>query len=55
MRLRKLGATGPAASALGLECMTIIAIYRAKSPGDFAPIDFTPTGERYAPAMMGFA
>ncbi len=53
MRMRKLDAAGPAVSALGLECMAMIPLYGAKSPDDFAPIDFTPTGERYAPAMMG--
>lgn len=53
MGMRKLGAAGPEASALGLGCMTMIAIYGAKSPDDFAPIDFSPAGERYAPAVMG--
>lgn len=53
MRMRKLSAAGPAVSALGLECMTVIPLYGAKTPDDFAPIDFTPTGERYAPARMG--
>lgn len=54
MRMRELGAAGPAVSARGLGCMTMITIYGA-SLDDFAPIDFTPAGERYAPATMGFA
>lgn len=50
MRMRELGAAGPAVSVRCLGCMTVIAIYGAKSLDDFAPIDFNPPGERYAPA-----
>ncbi len=55
MRMRELGAAGPAVSARGLGCMAMISIYGAKSLDDFAPIDFIPKGERQAQAMMGFA
>lgn len=54
MRMRELGAAGPAVSARGLGCMTMITIYGA-SLDDFAPHRLHPDGRALRASHDGFA